>query len=348
MLIDRNTFDLSKFWNRYGVVRAYASGKAVNPAKPVELVLEVTDHCNLECPMCPRPNMTRPLGHMSMDLFKSLIDQVKDYIELVMLTGGLGEPFMHPQIFEMIEYAVKSGVRLGLSTNATLLSERLVDRFLDCPTNLIFLSLDGATKETHEKIRLGSNFERTMGNVERLVTEKVRRGLENPYTIVQMVYMPQNRQEASAFNAKWRGFSGINDIRLKQFLYLDGAEWTPGTEEVAQSKLSCILPWRQLSISWDGTLALCCRDLNFKDSMGSVKTQSILELWNAPKMVRYRELLASGRKSEIPQCAGCPTLKTTPLTRLASTIVDDYSIRKLLPYAEKFAVKTGIDITSYS
>lgn len=349
MLIDLNTFDLSKFWNRYQIVRSYTGGAAHNPAHPVELVLEITDYCNLACPMCPRPNMTRQLGHMKFEAFKKIIDEVKDYIELVYLSGGLGEPLMHPRFVDMVRYAVQSGVRLGISSNATLLRPKFVDAILDAGPSLIMLSLDGATAETHESIRVGSKFVATMRNVEHFLNEKARRGLRDPFTIVQMIYMPENQHEADMFYERWKSFTALDSIRLKQFLDLQGASRVPGDPPPLESheKLSCILPWRQLSIAWDGTLALCCADLNFKNSMGNVETHTIEALWNSEKMVRYRGLLSTGRKSEIDICEHCSTRKTNPVTRFGAVVLDDLSIRKLLPIVEKVSIKFGLKVGEY-
>jgi len=44
---------------------------------PIFLIIEPTNNCNFDCIMCPRPNMTRPIGNMSLDLFKKIIDEYK-------------------------------------------------------------------------------------------------------------------------------------------------------------------------------------------------------------------------------------------------------------------------------
>ena len=179
MFPDKNTFSPKKLLNRYRAVKAYTDGNAVNPAFPVELIIEITSFCNLECIMCPRVNMKRnKQGYMEIELFRSIIDQIKDHVELVYLSGGLGEPLAHPRFGDMIRYCVSNNVRVGVSTNATLLRPKQINEMLDASPDLVLLSLDGATKETHEAIRVGSVFETTMGYVERFLEEKVRRGTE--------------------------------------------------------------------------------------------------------------------------------------------------------------------------
>ncbi|MBT3661405.1 MAG: radical SAM protein, partial [Rhodospirillaceae bacterium] len=155
-------------------MRSYVNGDTEVTSGPVELIIEITSVCNLACIMCPRNVMVRPDGYMALELFKSIVDQIKDTVELIYLSGGLGEPLVHPDLTEMIDYCRLQNVRVGVSTNATLLKREIAGRILDAGPDILLLSLDGATKETHESIRVGSVFERTMGNVEYFLEEKER------------------------------------------------------------------------------------------------------------------------------------------------------------------------------
>ena len=349
MLFDKNTFNPYKIRNRFRLAWDYKKGNAKTSGYPVELALEITNKCNLSCIMCPRVNMNRPPGLMNFDLFKSIIDQVKDYMELVYFSGGVGEPTLHPRLFDMLRYCRESGVRVGISTNASLLDAKMSDRLLQSPSDIILFSLDGATKKTHEKIRVGSKFEKTMANVEYFLKEKEKRGLKLPYTVVQMVYMPENQGEADLFRKRWKRYKSVDDIRMKKFLYLQGADHYPEAASDAKrsDRLSCILPWRQLSISWDGKLAICCRDFEYVEEIGSLEDHSMRELWNSENMQRFRRLLSAGEKDKIGTCRNCGGIAANIFLRTASTVFDDLTIRKLLPVAEKFASKTGIKVIDY-
>lgn len=349
MLFDKNMFKPSKIKNRFRLVKGYKKGKAKIAAYPVELVLEITNKCNLACVMCPRVNMKRPVGVMDLGLFKNIIDQVKDYIELVYISGGLGEPTIHPKLFDMVKYCRDSNVRVGISTNATLLDAEMTRMLLEIRPDTITLCLDGATKETHEKIRVGSKFEKTMANVEYFLREKYAKRAKNPYAIVQMIYMPQNQAETGLFMKKWQKYKGVDNIRMKKFLHFQGAEYYPETDSrIGKSVcLSCILPWRQLSISWEGKLAICCIDFGYKEEVGNVNTLSISELWNSATMQRYRELLSSGNKNQIELCRNCPGISTSALVRIGCIMFDDLTMRKFLPAAEKLVLKAGIKLADY-
>ena len=169
--------------NRITALRAYNKGSVVTESKPVEIAIEITSFCNLACPMCGRSGKTTPNTFMSMELFCSIIDQVKDFAELVFISAGVGEPVAHPKLSQMIRYCSNSGLRSLVSTNGTLLNSEKADQLLNDSPDILVFSLDGATKQTHESIRVGSDFEATMGNVRHFCSEKNKRGLARPYTI---------------------------------------------------------------------------------------------------------------------------------------------------------------------
>jgi|TARA_B110000503_G_C7075924_1_gene382888 MoaA/NifB/PqqE/SkfB family radical SAM enzyme len=166
--------------------------------------------------MCSRVNMERSVGFMTIELFKKIIDESKDYAEIVHFAGGLGDPMLHPKFEQFINYAKINNVKVGLSTNATMLSDKNISKLIKDSPDVMFLSLDGFTKETHEKIRVGSNFEKTIKGVENYLKAKVDNNLQT-YVVSQMVYMPINSDEAEQFKKKWANNPGINDVRLKNF-----------------------------------------------------------------------------------------------------------------------------------
>ena len=59
---------------------SYARARLEVKHPPFRLWIEPTNICNLRCPMCPQSlNQLESMGHMSMDLFARVIDEVKDF-----------------------------------------------------------------------------------------------------------------------------------------------------------------------------------------------------------------------------------------------------------------------------
>jgi len=91
------------------------------------------------------------MGKMEFSLFQKIIDEIAPFADLVYL-HGLGEPFLHPDIFEFVEYAKSKRIRVGLSTNALLLDKTRSKKLLDSGIDCVILAVDGVTEETCERI----------------------------------------------------------------------------------------------------------------------------------------------------------------------------------------------------
>jgi uncharacterized radical SAM superfamily Fe-S cluster-containing enzyme len=117
-------------------------------------IIEVTDHCNLECPICIVDN--RYSKHMSLDDFRGIIDGMitrEGNCESVALSGG--EPTSHPQILELIRIASRPEIgRVVIITNGLRLGrDKAFAQAIKESGAYIALQLDGFTADTHEKIR---------------------------------------------------------------------------------------------------------------------------------------------------------------------------------------------------
>ena len=117
-------------------------------------IIEVTDHCNLECPICIVDNQYS--NHIELDVFEKMIDTLvrnEGQCESVALSGG--EPTSHPKILDLIRIASKPEIgRVVVITNGLRLGrDREFARALKESGAYVGLQLDGFTAETHEKIR---------------------------------------------------------------------------------------------------------------------------------------------------------------------------------------------------
>lgn len=82
----------------------------------------------------------------------------------------MGEPLIHENLFEMIELAKSSECLVGLTTNGMHLNRSNCRRMVDSGLDIIGVSIDGATKQTYESIRVGSTFEKLIDNIETLTS----------------------------------------------------------------------------------------------------------------------------------------------------------------------------------
>ncbi len=165
---------------------------------PTYVQIEPVGQCNLRCQMCSIQFRKDgppygPPAFMEFKTFTSVVDQLVALQELHL--QGLGEPMMHPRFFDMVEYAAKKGIKVTTNSNLTLLNDRRAERCVTSGLDCLHVSIDGATAETYERIRIRAHFERVVGNLERILSARKRLGSGFPRLQIVMVIMRQNLHE---------------------------------------------------------------------------------------------------------------------------------------------------------
>lgn len=129
--------------------------------KPV-VVFNCTRTCNLKCVHCYSGSENKKYsGELSTAQAKAFIDDLAEYGVPVLLFSG-GEPLMRHDIFELIEYTTKKGLRAVLSTNGTLISKDVAQKLKRFNLSYVGISLDGL-EEVNNKFRGNKNaFEMTL------------------------------------------------------------------------------------------------------------------------------------------------------------------------------------------
>ncbi|HBB67763.1 MAG TPA: hypothetical protein DCZ93_10805 [Elusimicrobia bacterium] len=120
---------------------------------PNHITFELTDQCNYRCKHCYRESS--PDLHKRLDLAK-----IKEYITALRENGGSiveltgGEPMLHPDFFEIVDFACKNMNLVAILTNGYYLQEEAIQKLLKNKKSLIFnISLDSDHKECHDKFR---------------------------------------------------------------------------------------------------------------------------------------------------------------------------------------------------
>jgi uncharacterized radical SAM superfamily Fe-S cluster-containing enzyme len=120
-------------------------------------VLEITDNCNLTCPLC-YANSRPGLKHKSVEECKSAIDALvrsEGKADVLQLSGG--EPTTHPALLEIVDYALSQPIDyIMLNTNGIRLAKdrELLERLAQHRDRIeIYLQMDGVSDHVHQALR---------------------------------------------------------------------------------------------------------------------------------------------------------------------------------------------------
>ena len=113
--------------------------------------ISLTDHCQCICSHCFAAR-NAPEDELSCEEVETLLDELSHIgVQEILFSGG--EPLLHPNIFAIIDFAVKKGFLVRLITNGILLDEKMVVALKQAGLGWCSLSLDGPTPEIHDAFR---------------------------------------------------------------------------------------------------------------------------------------------------------------------------------------------------
>ncbi len=136
------------------------------PYAPVHVKIKVTWRCNLRCEMC---NVWRQKRRniLTMERLRSLADELADLgCRKVHLSGG--EVLLRPDLYDLIGYLTRKGMRVNLTTNGTLLTRDVALRLVDSGLRGASISIDSPQRRIHDRIRGQGSWKRTLKGLREL------------------------------------------------------------------------------------------------------------------------------------------------------------------------------------
>jgi radical SAM protein with 4Fe4S-binding SPASM domain len=131
------------------------SPNAVNPEKFVPLVMSwnVTRECNLKCSHCYINAAEKKLeNELTTEEGKRLIDQISEVSSPLLILSG-GEPLLRPDVYELIRYGSKKGLKMGLGSNGSLIDQKAAKQLKDAGIATVSISLDSHIPSQHDDFR---------------------------------------------------------------------------------------------------------------------------------------------------------------------------------------------------
>jgi MoaA/NifB/PqqE/SkfB family radical SAM enzyme len=165
------------------------------------LLVDVYDRCNLRCGMCGqwKGAESKPAARIAPELFERFAEAIFPRCRQVNLSCAY-EPFTLPGFTDYLAVASRYKVpKLNLTTNASLLVRPVIERNVESGLPWLAVSVDGATRETYESIRVGASFDKLLANLATLAEAKREARSETPAIQFNWVLMERNLDEVVPF-----------------------------------------------------------------------------------------------------------------------------------------------------
>jgi len=275
---------------------------------PEVVLLDNFNACNLKCSMCDHGRLRefRRFQRLDIGLYTKIIDEIAvEKPDARVWQIFFGEPFLCPDMAERVRYAKSKGLTdVVLNSNGVLMSEEKAKEIIEAGLDALYVGIDAATSPTYLKIRIGGDFERTVGNVLKYRDLLKNIGRPEQKLFVQYVVSGFNEHEVEAFKRFWVSEGVTVKIRPKvSWAGLVEASNLRDNKEV--ERRPCYWIMRTMNILADGDVALCSVDVHGRVRSGNIREHTLKEIWNGP-LKRLRELHKEGRYEELPEmCRNC-------------------------------------------
>lgn len=271
---------------------------------PTHIDLELSNACDLNCSMCYtttdafKKNVSKL--NMSFDLFKKIIDECTHYKSHYSIRlSWRGEPFLNPQIFDMVRYAKSKGIKeVSTLTHGGFLNPEKFEELMDAGIDWITFSTDGVGKE-YEKIRAPLKFDEHLAKLKKYNEIKKRRKSVKPIIKIQGVWPAVEKSPDEYFAT----FSPIADqvtaSPLLDFLRND-------TNREYIENFTCPVLYERLTVGADGRADMCYNDEMGTVIVGDLNKETVYDVWHGKKLQHARDthLKHLGVK-KLPPCKYC-------------------------------------------
>ncbi len=156
----------------YGAFSADLHQRQSGQRAPMQVSIEVTRRCPLECQHCynnlPMGDQDARSREMTTEEHFKMLDELVDMGCFWLLYTG-GEIFARKDFLEIYTYAKKKGFLITLFTNGTLINEKIADYLVEWPPFSIEITLYGRTRETYEALtQIPGSYDRCLRGIKLL------------------------------------------------------------------------------------------------------------------------------------------------------------------------------------
>jgi radical SAM protein with 4Fe4S-binding SPASM domain len=240
---------------------------------------------------------------MALSDYRGIIDQIAPYAYRIELYNW-GEPLLHAEIIEMIEYASRRRIAVGLSSNLNRLDPTMAENLISSGLSQLVVSIDGATQSSYGTYRRGGRLDSVLANLKMLVDARQTQRQSTPLITARMLIGKHNQDEIEAVRCL------VYEIGVDSFstgmLYVDTRDaqqvrdWVPddpafspyGAAVAPENEWTCHDLWDSMVINWDGGIAPCCWLHDPQYDFGNAQCEPLRQIWNGPNYVSARRVIS--------------------------------------------------------
>ena len=248
--------------------------------------LELTNHCNARCSLCPREELSRPRGVMSLSTLEMLALRCEQSRIKKISIGGMGEPLLHPEFEKCLK--ILSSIRdieLSLTTNGSLFGNQFQEMIVKASFSQISISYHYFHPPSYERY-MGIKQEDCISNIR----EFSKKYQEQRHKISIAIVLNKTNQKEIRDICRFWSDEGINRFivliahnragLLNDHRILDEAFYADhNIKIVSEDRIICRKPSVVLKfVDWQGKVHICCNDFKGMAVLGDIINEDLLSM----------------------------------------------------------------------
>ena len=275
---------------------------------PLIILVAMSSPCNAKCPHCPCTIMPSIRDTEDMyirpEYFKKLVDESAPHGAAIRMSG-YGEPLLHPQLFELIEYGKAKGINLSLITNGSLFDQVKIERIINLEIDSIEISCDSHKEEIYKNIRVGLDFNKVKENIKSLVKTRDKLGKKTSI-MVSIINQPSRNPDIKGAEAYWSKI--VDKVMIRTYVtwgILPKNDYGQPYMDI-NDRQPCPYPFERLLIDPAGYFRLCpYDDQKLIPAFGHLSKNTVREVWLGPRFNSIRQGHLKRKFSEVELCNNC-------------------------------------------
>lgn len=278
--------------------------------------------CNFKCSYCVHSLEPSKRGFIAdeklidFNLYKKCIDDLTKFPQKIKMLrfGATGEPLIHPQISEMVKYALDKDIAnsIEIVTNGSLLTKKLTDNLVDSGLNWLRVSIQGLSSKKYKEVSgIDMDFEELVENLNYFYETR-----KNTKIYIKIIDVALEEGEEEKF---FKLFGDICDkIAIEHLLpAVDSIDYTKLTNKefnltqngnAVMDAQVCPQPFYMMQINPDGNIVPCCA-METAYIAGNCKTEDLYQIWNGKKYKNFQLQMLNKEKDKNKICALCQSYK---------------------------------------
>ncbi|MDD5012028.1 MAG: radical SAM protein [Candidatus Nanoarchaeia archaeon] len=298
---------------------------------PTMIYFAPTLRCNLQCKYCSIWKEGNIQEEMSLEKWKEFLKDIYNWVgkgQHIGITGG--EPLLREDIFEILGFIRGLEFKTSLTTNGTLLNEKIIEKLTELNLFNINISLESLNEKTHDFFRGKGNFEKTLKNILKMKQALKDNNLKT-LLIVETTLTSENLNGAVDLlkfceenNLKIHFGNVVENLQIDyQGNFEKESEYKPKNSEdidrvfsflishkknivnsTAELKMmqnyykdkkisfKCSATARNIFVNYNGEVKLC----QYFPRVGNIKENSIRNIWHSEKANEQRKIMKNCKK----------------------------------------------------